>query len=184
MSNSVRAGPSDPNHNIALDWLNQLRYVGRFQDDSLNINSNLFRDNNKHWVYQTVNSKLQFTISDNGSGVIGAEYMDVNIFQNPYYPCELLTRLHDKQRGANFDDVHIVQYCHVSSYLPSNTKQNIFTGQYHRLSRLLTCERAFHVEIAIVTFKMTEAGYNRKQLRNKLDKLLRNSPLQILTPQS
>ncbi len=127
-------------------------------------------------IYQTTTSQLQFTISDNGSGATGAEHMDVDIFQNPYYPHELLTRLHDKRRGANFDNVHIVQYCNVTSFLPTNTKQNIFTGQYHRLSRLLTCEKAFHVDIAILTFKLTEAGYNRTQLRSELRKLLRTSP--------
>jgi hypothetical protein len=102
--------------------------------------------------------------------------MDVNIFQNPYYPHELITRLHDKRRGDSFKDIQTVQYCHSSSYLPTNTKQNIFTGQYHRLSRLLTCEKSFHVEIAILIFKLKEVGYKRKQMRSKLDKLLRSSP--------
>jgi hypothetical protein len=67
--------------------------------------------------------------------------MDVNIFQNPHYPCELLTRLHDKRRGANFDDIHIVQYCNVSSYLLLNrisSRDN--TTAY--LARLLTCDKA------------------------------------------
>lgn len=153
----------------AMKECRALTFYVRFIDDILNLNNLHFQQ-----ILNTYPQSISFTASTpRGNGSNGIPFMDALIYQSDKAPYQLAIRLHDKRRGINYANIPIIQYTHSTSFLPWPTKFNIFTGQFHRLSRLITNEKTFHLEVAILLTKLiAQKAMPRQPLIRKLRVLL------------
>jgi hypothetical protein len=144
----------EPARSTALRVCDSLRFYARFIDDMLNFN-NVFFQMILNSYPQGITFDLAGTFRPGATQTQGVAYMDAFIYPGNTDEHHMQIKLYDKRRGAGFQKLNILQYTHWESFLPRGTKLNIFVGQFHRFVRLITNERAFHIETALVIVKLT-----------------------------
>lgn len=155
------------NRNLIRQSLHAFRFVARYADDLSLINrvpavaiERLFYVNQTyagvHGVYPTC-----LTLHSTGLGagrVLHA--LDVEVLPAHGASGPLITRLYDKRRSPQFQDITIVQrFPAWDSMLPWSCKLNVFNSQFDRFAEIITDGDNFVDEVVKLLVEMLKGSY-------------------------
>ncbi|PNW72368.1 hypothetical protein CHLRE_16g672945v5 [Chlamydomonas reinhardtii] len=90
--------------------------------------------------------------------------------------CWIVTHLYDKREQPAFQHVRLSRFVARHSSVNEQCKRNIFTGQSHRLRRVITCGESFSYETAMLIRSLEAQQYARASMLGSLGVLLRQHP--------
>ncbi|PNW87106.1 hypothetical protein CHLRE_02g109300v5 [Chlamydomonas reinhardtii] len=112
------------------------------------------------------------------AGTAAMPFLDILLIlrTTPAGHARITTRLYDKRVQPVFDGVRLSRFIGTDSNVNEASKRNIFTGQFHRLRRVVTEVENFAFETANLITALTRMGYRRPRLLGDLQRMLQRTP--------
>jgi hypothetical protein len=157
-----------PVHCLIL--LNRDDIVGRFVDDLLAIDVDILRDRlyvdgPLRGIYRRGSLQLEET----GAGTT-VNYMDVTLTRDP--TVGIATDVYDKRCEPGFQQIRMIRFPHIQSFIADCAKYNIVTSQFIRFMRLCSSREAFVHRLSDLLAALSLKSYSMPRLYWKVRKLI------------
>ncbi|PNW70140.1 hypothetical protein CHLRE_17g707450v5 [Chlamydomonas reinhardtii] len=112
------------------------------------------------------------------AGTTAMPFLDILLIlrTTPSGDARITTRLYDKRVQPVFDGVRLSRFIGADSNVNEASKRNIFTGQFHRLRRVVMEVENFVFESANLIAALTQMGYSRARLIRDCARVLEATP--------
>ncbi|KXZ47890.1 hypothetical protein GPECTOR_32g503 [Gonium pectorale] len=163
--------------------LRRFRHSKRYLDDLASLNNPylaclLYNDRQHQGLHGIYPSCLRVTTQSHPHLPAGSlPFLDILLVPtNRHGVSHITTRLYDKRDQPAFQNVRLSRFVPLHSNVNEAAKRKIFTGQFHRLRRIISDMDNFCYEIARVMLALLHNGYQRHHLETSYRSLLRAFP--------